>query len=163
MDNDSKYNGRLFIPENSNYQQFDLFTGSNDTQPCFQSTISSLQEVNPLSRKYFSKENINNIQNLIIYEVFTRENFSIQKQSELQLQIIMRSVYLSHSKNLMVNIDNQITELNKIVVEESVKIIIPNIKQYNGYRKDISTPRYVMSNPISVTTKGENSLTHSYM
>ena len=56
MDNDSKYNGRLFIPENANYDQFDLFTGSNDTQPCFQDSISTMQELNPLSLKYFGKK-----------------------------------------------------------------------------------------------------------
>ena len=163
MENDSKYNGRLFIPENANYDQFDLFTGSNDTQPCFQDSISTMQELNPLSLKYFGKNNINKIQNLIILEVKTRANYTIGRQSEIQLQIIMRSIYLSNSKNLMTNIDYQIDELNKMVVDESVKVIIPNIKQYLGYRKDISSPRQMMAHPTSVSSKGEKSLSHAYL
>ena len=162
MDNDSKYNGRLFIPENANYDQFDLFTGSNDTQPCFQDSISTMQELNPLSLKYFGKNNINKIQNLIILEVKTRD-YTIGRQSEIQLQIIMRSIYLSNSKNIMTNIDYQINELNKMVVDESVKVIIPNIKQYLGYRKDISSPRQMMALPTSVSSKGDKSLSHAYL
>jgi hypothetical protein len=161
MDNDSKYNGRLFIPENANYDQFDLFTGSNDTQPCFQDSISTMQELNPLSLKYFGKNNINKIQNLIILEVKTRD-YTIGRQSEIQLQIIMRSIYLSNSKNLMTNIDYQINELNKMVVDESVKVIISNIKQYLGYRKDISNPMPTRTNPTNVSSKGE-SLSHPYL
>lgn len=162
MSGDSQYNGRLFISENANYPTFDLFTGSNDIQPCFQNSISSLQEVNPLSLKYFSKENVNKIQNLIIYEVFSKENISIGRQSDIQLQIIMRSIYLSYSKNLMTNIDKQINELNQMVVNEAIKVIIPNIKQYLGYRKDISEPRKVMTNPQSVSLKGYKSLGSAY-
>ena len=162
MDNDSKYNGRLFIPENANYQQFDLFTGSNDTQPCFQDSISTMQELNPLSLKYFGKNNINKIQNLIISEVKTSD-YTIGRQSEIQLQIIMRSIYLSNSKNLMTNIDSQINELNKMVVDYSVEVILSNIKKYLGYRKDISSPRQIMTHPTSVSSKGEKSLPHAYL
>lgn len=162
MDNDSKYNGRLFIPENTNYDQFDLFSGSNDTQDCFQDSISTMQELNPLSLKYFGKNNVNKIQNLIILEVKT-SGYTIGRQSEIQLQIIMRSIYLSNSKNLMTNIDYQINELNKMVVDEAVKVIIPNIKQYLGYRKDISSPRQMMAHPTSVSSKGEKSLSHAYL
>lgn len=162
MDNDSKYNGRLFIPENTNYDQFDLFTGSNDTQPCFQDSISTMQELNPLSLKYFGKNNINKIQNLIILEVKTSD-YTIGRQSEIQLQIIMRSIYLSNSKNIMTNIDYQINELNKMVVDYSVEVILSNIKKYLGYRKDISSPRQIMTHPTSVSSKGEKSLSHAYL
>ena len=157
---DLKYNGRLFFPEQLNSEQYELFQGSNETQNCFQDSISTLHELSQLSKNYFSKNNIDKIQNLIINEVriLSNNEYNIGRQSDTQLQIIMRSIYLTHSKHLKTNINQQINELNKIVVDEAVKEIIPHIKQYLGYIKDISSPRNFMTHPKSVSSKGENSL-----
>ena len=66
----------------------------------------------------------------------------------------MRSVYLSEGKNLLCNVEQQIAKLNSSVIEEAVRIIIPQIQQYLGYRHEISTPRCIMSHPVNVSTKG---------
>ena len=70
----------------------------------------------------------------------------------------MRSIYLSNSKNLNSNIQHQVAILNEIVVIECIKQIIPNIKQYLGYRKDISSPRHIMELPQSVSSGFDNQL-----
>ena len=157
---DLKYNGRLFFPNNINNSQYELFEGSNEKQNNFEDSISTLQELSPLSKNYFSKNNIDKLQNLIINQVriVSNNEYNIGRQSDTQLQIIMRSIYLTHSKNLNVNIGQQINELNQIVVDEAVKQIIPHIKQYLGYLKDITTPRTFMNHPKSVSSKGDNSL-----
>ena len=31
---------------------------------------------------------------------------------------------------------------------------MPNVQQYLGYRKEISTPRCIMSHPVNVSNKG---------
>ena len=66
--------------------------------------------------------------------------YEIGRQDDLQVQIIQRSIYLSYSKNQYNNIDNQIDILNNKVIDEAVKKIIPEIKQYLQYIKDISSP-----------------------
>ena len=61
----------------------------------------------------FSKRNIDCIQKHIQKSVLQKTNYRIGRQSDLQLQIIMRSIYLQYSKNLDCNYAEQIRELNK--------------------------------------------------
>lgn len=153
LKNDAKYNGRVFFEEGEYIPGYQLYEGSNKPQQCIQNSISNIQETSNLSNAFFSKENVDLIQNYIIERVRIESNneFNIGRQSDLQLQIIMRSIYLSNAKNLNTNIEEQVAILNNYVVDECVKEIIPNIKQYLGYRKDISTPRHIMahSQPVS--------------
>ena len=90
---------------------------------------------------YFSKENIAIIQEGIINSVYNKSNgeYPIGKQSEQELTIVMRSIYLQYSKNLNFNINQQILELNTLVIRWCVDEIMSNIKQYVNYRKNVST------------------------
>ena len=57
------------------------------------------------------------IQNNIRYTVYVKTNKKhiIDKQSDIELQIIMRSMYLQHSPNLEYNYKEQLEYLNKLV------------------------------------------------
>ena len=123
-------------------------------------TISNDFEENPLSRLYFSPENIENIHSKIRYNVWIQsgKKHIIDKQSSTQLEIIMRSIFLQYSKNISTNIRNQIDELNQHVIDFSVYRIISAIKQYIGYRKDISSLPKVMDYPVSMSMAGEKTL-----
>jgi hypothetical protein len=165
MNNDAKYNGRIFFKENFKEENFkeneftpgyELYEGSNQPQKCFQDSVSTIQEMTPLSQAYFNKQNIDKIQQQIINQVRIRSNnkYNIGRQSDLQLQIIMRSMYLSYSKNNNNNIQKQIDDLNSMVIDDCIKKIIPEIKQYLHYRNDISTPRYIP--PHSVNPSDNN-------
>ena len=83
--------------------------------------ISQTISTNELSDTFFSKNNIDKIQLLIIQKVYNDSDnrFTINKQSEQELLIIMKSYYLQYSKNLSVNIDKQINVLNSMVVDWS--------------------------------------------
>ena len=72
----------------------------------------------PLSRTYFSKENIQIIQNGIRAGVYKKSNgqYVIGPQDCDALKIIMRSVFLQHAANQSQNITGQIAESNKIVL-----------------------------------------------
>ena len=151
-----QHNGRVFFEQN--YPQYNLFTGgdsnrnSNSNNNGIDGSISHTQEATPLSQQYFSSSNINLVQNNIIQEVRLR-GFDIGRQDDLQVQIIMRSIFLSFSKNLYQNIEQQISKLNEMVVEEAVKKIIPEINQYIKYIKDISTPRQIISHSQHISSK----------
>jgi len=94
-----------------------------------------------LSVNFFSKENINKIQNLIKRGVYYKSNKQhiIADQNEQELVIIMRSIYLQYGKNLPTNINDQINELNNMIVEWAIDNIISNIEQYISYKKNCST------------------------
>jgi hypothetical protein len=157
---DSKYNGRVFFEDNEFTPGYELYEGSKGEQHCFQDSVSTIQELTPLSQKYFNKENVDKIQQKIIEHVRVKSNneFNIGRQSDLQLQIIMRSIFLSYGKNMNANINTQIHELNKMVVDECIKTIVPNIKQYLHYRDDISKPRHIIEHSVNVSSSGSKQL-----
>ena len=114
---------------------------------------------NNLSKIYFCQSNIDLLQDSIIEGVFKVSNGTkISKQSEDELLIIMRSIYLQHSKNQPNNIQQQIHELNKLVLEYCIPNINSSIKQYNGYIHDITKQQTVMDKPQSVSVKGDKTL-----
>ena len=141
---------------NQNYNKFDLFS-ENNSNTC-ETSITSFQELTPLSKKFFCKENLDKIQNEIQRRVYITHKFKIGRQDDTQLNIIKRSIYLQYSKNLNQNIDAQIKELNEMVINEALKSIIPNILQYIHYIKDISQDRQIMSHSINPSNAGEKSL-----
>jgi hypothetical protein len=71
----------------------------------------------PLSKTFFSKENIQIIQNGIRAGVYEKSNgqYTIGNQDCDALKIIMRSVFLQNAANQPMNIASQVEELNKIV------------------------------------------------
>jgi len=123
-------------------------------------TVNRLYSGNCLSEMYFSKENIDIIQQGIINSVYNKSNgeFSIGKQSEQELSIVMRSIYLQYSKNLNFNINEQILDLNTRVIRWCVDEIITNIKQYMDYRKNVSTMPMPLEHAQLPSQKGTKTL-----
>ena len=149
------YNGIVDI-RNKTYKSYDLFTddGSNGN------TISKDFEKTPLSEVFFSQENMERLHILIRHQVWLQSNKQhvIEKQSTLQLEIIMRSIFLQYSKNLSTHLKEQADELNSYVLDYAVHRILSGIKQYLGYKKDISTLPTVIDHPEYLSTAGEKSL-----
>lgn len=95
----------------------------------------------PLSSVYFSKENIDALQQGIRFLVYKRSNgkFTISNQSEDELKIVMRAIYLREGKNRPFNILEQVKELNSHVLEYCVKNITSELQLNQKYKNDIST------------------------
>lgn len=113
-------------------------------------------ECNLLNQVYMSPENIENVQQTIRYNVWIQSNKQhvIGKQSEIDLQIIMRSIYLQYGKNLPYNIKEQIRDLNDLVVQEATSKILSQIQQHLYYLFDASTQPMPLQTPISTNSKG---------
>jgi hypothetical protein len=127
-------------------------------------TISRVYSGTSVSETFFSKENINLIQEGIINTVFNRSNgvYEIGKQSDQELNIIMRSIYLQEGKNLNYDIKTQVRELNTQVIKWCVDEIIKNIKQYMEYKKSVSTLPMPMEHSLLLSQKGTKSLELKY-
>ena len=113
---------------------------------------------NSLSDIFFSQSNIDLLQDYIIKGVFETSGVKIVKQSEDELLIIMRSIYLQHGKNNDYNIQGQVNELNDHILKYCIPNINSSIKQYQGYIHDITKEQEVMVMPQSVNTKGDKTL-----
>ena len=128
-------NGRVNIINNIAKHNTNIIKTENNNN-----SVSRNITTTNVSTAFFSKNNIDEIQNNIIKEVYNRsdDKYIISKQSEQELLVIMRSYYLQYSKNLPTNINTQINELNKMVINWSVDEILTNIKQYINYKKSVS-------------------------
>jgi hypothetical protein len=140
----------IWIPDNIKNGRIDILEKIKGTAKIIKpsilneynsSSISQSLENTSLSIAFFSKNNINKIQNEIVKEVYNKsyKKYAICTQSEQELLIIMRSYYLQYGRNLPNNINEQIERLNSMVIEWSSNEIITNIEQYLKYKENVST------------------------
>jgi len=110
-----------------------------------------------LSNAFFSSNNIQIIQNGIRAGVFKKSNgqYIIAEQNNDELCIIMRAIFLQHSKNLSDNIKEQICNLNAIVLEYSINSVYGEADGYMKYKRDASTLATPLSMPIMANTQSK--------
>ncbi len=145
--NCSSTNGRVNIlgPTMNQFSLFDKIPTKSDSSTFHDAMTGNFQD-STLSLAFFSKENIQIIQNAIragVYEVSNKQ-YIIDNQNGDTLKIIMRSVFLQSSTNLPNQITQQIQALNDLVVTYCVKQIYGEAQGYITYKRDVST----MYNPI---------------
>lgn len=121
--------------------------------------LAGIQETTELSRAFFGGNNIKRLQEGIINKVKIKSNgkYSIGYQSQEELMIIMRSIFLQNAKHRNTGLEEQITTLNDIVIDYSVKKIIPAIELYLYYLKDASTNPVPLTQPQNVSRQGTRS------
>ncbi len=151
-------NGRVILYQGQNFVPYESYVGSRQPQQCFSESINHLHTPTSLTEAYFSRENVDTIQNEIIKRIYNQTNYVISRQSDTNLQIIMRSIYLQYGKNLPCQIKEQVLELNEEVYKECLRIIIPNIQQTIGYRNDLSKLPQTMERAINISSKGTKTL-----
>ena len=159
--NQSQYNGRVNIAGVIPKQQYNMINQPNNGNQLFKTeAIKSIHSGNKLSQVFFSKENINLLQDLIRHTVWERSNrrHTIGRQSDLQLKIIMRSMYFQYGKNLNSNVREQVQRLNKLVVEDSVPRILSGVEQFLQYKKDVSSIQLPMERPKYLSNAGTKTL-----
>lgn len=134
-------NGLVNILNTQGLKSFDFYADDGNVSTFTNNSLNSIQTNSLLSKTFFSKENFDQLQNMIRYNVYIQsgKKYIIGRQDNTQLQIIMRSIYLQNSKNQDTNIQKQIKELNSLVLDYSVPNIIVGVQQYMGYKKDVSS------------------------
>jgi len=153
-------NGRVTLSK-KNVKDMKMIDHERETMNNFQvEALYGIQETSKLNQLFFSKKNMENIQNMIRYNVYVKseKKFIIDKQSDIELEIIMRSIYLQHSPNLPNKIKEQIEYLNKLVSDWCSEQIIPEINQYVGYIKEIEYMPLPIDLPVNLSSKGSRSL-----
>lgn len=151
-------NGRIQFEES--IPQYDAETQRSVNYGIQDSALAGIQEQSPLSRAFFSAANINRIQKGIIDGVSeaSKGAYKIGNQSNTELAIIMRSTYLQNALNLSKNINSQVAQLNKMVIDYSVRKIIPAIELYLYYLKDAGNNPIPLSQPVNTSVTGTRSL-----
>jgi len=118
--------------------------------------VKHILSSNRLQELFFSEKNIDILQNLLAYHVKLQSNnrHNISRQSDNELKIVMKSIYLQYGKNSNNNINEQVKELNAYVLDFCVPLILSNIEQYLVFKKDVSTLPIPLDNPKYTSSTG---------
>ena len=121
-----------------------------NTNTNYLNSLTGNFERSKLSDLFFSKQNIQNIQNLLIKGVYEKSNsqIMIDKQPQDNIVIVMRSMYLQYSKNLDTKLNEQVNELNSYVLNFCIPKVYSEAVAYLKYKQDASTMHMPMSAPI---------------
>jgi hypothetical protein len=124
----------------------------------------------PVSSVFFSKLNINALHEGICNTVFNKTGINIQKQNDIELKIIMRSIYFQSLKegtnvmklrlpftNSKTDTIDQVRELNQKVINWASNEIEKNMKQFECYQRDISSYPMPMDRSIYTDNSGTKS------
>jgi hypothetical protein len=144
-------NGRVDIKSPNTSELFQMYDKIPANQcVSFRNATEGLWTETNLSNAFFSQQNIQILQNGIRAGIYYKSNgqYIIGPQDCDALKIIMRSVYLQHSANQSNNVSQQITELNKIVLDYCIKQVYGEAQGYMKYIDDVSTLVVPISNPV---------------
>lgn len=151
------FNGRVDVLQNNNYESYALFEDKKtDPNSFHKEAIRNIHISNPISSIFFSQQNIDALQEAIRYQVFlaTNKEHIIDKQSETELFIIMRGVYLQNAKHKSYGLLDQIKELNQLVIDYCVPKITNEIAIYMHYKQDIQKLPVPMDRGEFASSKG---------
>lgn len=165
IDNPSVHNPSVHNPPLKNHQtsMYAEQTHNNwATNNSIQETmLKSIYTPTPLGEIYFSPENIRRIQQKIKKEIFIRSNGKYKldiDQSQSDLLIVMRAVYISDSKNNPYKLIHQVKELNHKTLERIIPDMLSIIKQDEEYINQLDKPIEPIALPVNVSRAGRLSL-----
>jgi hypothetical protein len=109
----------------------------------------------PLNVVFFSSSNIAKLQSEIQEQVFlmSGNKHRIDAQNEDDLKLIMRSYYLTYSRNTS-DVSGELLDLNKRVIGYASAKIFSELDFYMFYRKDIQDFAAPIANPMNVHVRG---------
>lgn len=108
---------------------------------------------NKLSQVFYSSENLLLINRQIVLSVYKKTKGAIRVpfQSDKDLQVVMRWVYINYARNLPFRIKEQIKELNDEVVKQVLPGIITEANQHLDYIRDINKPIEPLPPPVNAS------------
>jgi hypothetical protein len=156
----TNYDDKLY----TDFDDFSLTQGktakiNNYANEIFSGTYSCPNK-DPLTRLFFSSENINKIQKGIRKEIYRRTNGKVKlgvDQDTNDVLVSMRAVFMDNAKFLPIKILKQVEILNKQVIDYVVPDMMTAILQYNDYIRDINNPLRTIDRPIN-SSNSKNSL-----
>lgn len=153
-------------PGKYKFSETDSTTPSTHTSSLFK----DLYGETPLTFLFFSNDNVMNIQKLIKYIVFKETTHIIDDQSQNELLVIMRAIFIEYNKHpklitesmsddekleLLSRYKEEVFRLNDIVVNLIVPKVVSQLKQYLDYLRDSSTQPFRTEIPENTSIAGE--------
>ena len=130
------------------YEEKPVLPGSDVRQEL----IGHIHSATPLNSAFFSRSNIDYIQQAIQDQVFSMSGnkHRIDRQNDDDVKLIMRSYYMTYGRNNPNTVAADLADLNARVVGYSSAKIFSELDFYLFYRQDIAE----FAAPIDVHVKG---------
>lgn len=156
----------LISPGSYNFNTNDDSLSGSNTRHLFKNLYGETL----LTFLFFSKRNIDNIQDILKFVVHRETKYIIDNQSVNELLIVMRALFLEYSlhpkliteemsdkerSELLKKYTKEVERLNMIVINQVVPKIISQIQQYVDYLRDASEQPYYMDKPQNDSVKGQ--------
>ena len=144
-------NGRIDIQSPDTRSLFNMYDKIPAHQcSTYRNPLEGQWDDSNLSNAYFSKENIQIIQNGIRAGVYKQSNnqYVVGPQDCDSLKIVMRSIYLQYSANLPGNVSGQIEALNQMVLNFCIQQVYSEAKGYMKYLSDASNMYVPIAHPV---------------
>lgn len=159
-----QYNGRVLLKGHEPKNVLNLYSQKPlEQHTSYNNALTGNWTNTPLSLAFFCAKNIEILQNGIRKGVYDMSNgqYLLGNQNDDVLKVIMRSTYLQFAKHNPNNsITNQIKQLNKLVIDYSVRQLYGETQGYLKYLQDASTLAVPMERPVM--TKEYESLEMTY-
>lgn len=135
---------------------YDLFSKAEAHHDFDKQGIKNIHTENPISALFFSRHNIEILQNGIRYMVYkkTENSAIIDHQSENELLVIMRSIYLQYCDHKPYEIISQVKDLNSKVLDYAVPVVLVGLNQYVNYKNDASQLPIPLEHSVNMSSKG---------
>lgn len=111
-------------------------------------------EPTPLSNSFFSDFNRESLHLAIIDEARKRTGYTIDRQRDGDLQAYMKAVYVNMMRDPFQDVKGQLDSMNRAVVTQAMRDVVPGILQHLIYLKDASSLPEPLINAQSTSTKG---------
>ena len=152
-------NGRITDLHMDNLTKYEFFNEQNKDPDHFRSqAVKHIHTESAVSNLFFSIENIDVVHDGIRYGVYKKTKEVISRQSEPELQIVMRSIYLQFAKNTSDNVVLQVKDLNAKVLDYTIHYISNQLYNYKRYTTDISTMPIPMERSKNMSSVGTKNL-----
>jgi len=124
-----------------------------------QDLVGTQHKETPLNVVFFSQDNINQIQKAVHDQVMLMSDnkYSVDRQNEDDVKIVMRSYYLMYAKNNPKMVAEELEDLNRRCIGHISAKVYSEVDFHMFYRKDIESFASPIANPTNVHVYGSRS------
>lgn len=116
--------------------------------------IKGVLAATPLSDLFFSPINVEALHQGVRYKVFVKTGTVVGRQSDSEMTVFMRAVFLREARNEPKDVVGQVRTLNASVLQQVVDNVVTNLTQWQHYRVDVSRLPVPLDKAISTNVAG---------
>lgn len=158
-------NGRVKLTKDSPAAPYGLFNIDGKTSSRDGLMLDSLRQVDiessVVARSYFSQANVETLQVALRHGVFKasgQEEMIVGRQSDVELGIIMRSIYFAETRKTSMSVSQHVAVLNLSVLGYCIPRVLREARGYLIYRSSIQSLPAPLARGTIASMKGSRQI-----